>query len=300
VTGPALSVVIPTRDRPERLDACLGSIEGALADDDELIVVDSASTSGAVREVAARHRTTYLRCDLPGASRARNAGWLRSSGELIAFVDDDVLVGAGWRDAVVEAFMRHPEVAFVTGPIGAEPSRPQQIGPTQISSKQGYFDGLAHSANLVVRRSALSAICGFDEQLGAGAPFRASEDRDLFDRLQAIVGPGCYEPLATVWHEQWRSKHEFLNLNFAYGYGAGARVAKLFRSQFVTGLRAAKDLFGGWGIGCLVRNLAGRRFYLASVDAIRMVGSLFGLTRGLLTPVKDGHFAPRKDSSATG
>ena len=63
-SGPAtkepVSVVVATRNRPERLRACLAAIAATLREGDELIVVDSASTTGetvAVAEVRRRART---------------------------------------------------------------------------------------------------------------------------------------------------------------------------------------------------------------------------------------------------
>ena len=67
--------MVPTRDRPGHLAACLASLRASLDAADELIVVDSASIAPEVAGVAHAHGATVMREALPGASRARNRGW---------------------------------------------------------------------------------------------------------------------------------------------------------------------------------------------------------------------------------
>jgi GT2 family glycosyltransferase len=283
------------------LDGCLAALGDDIAAQDEVIVVDSASDSADVESVALHHKAKYVRCDLPGASRARNVGWSLASHAVVAFVDDDVRVLSGWRDALLEAFEQHPDVTFVTGRISVPPgaeggTRPVAIkeGDEPMTLRHGLLHGLGHSANLAVRRTALVAVGGFDEELGAGARFRASEDRDLFDRLQEVGGAGRYDPRARAWHEQWRSDSDLAALDFAYGYGAGARVAKLLRRRFVLGLRAAKDLLWGWGVFDVWSSIAARHPRLAVLGMVRLFGSVTGFIRGLLAPISNGHFVKRR------
>src|SRR5439155_5962763 len=98
-----LTVVIATRNRPELLKRCLEIILADARDGDEVVVVDSASSTDETARVAASYGVRYLRLDVPGVSRARNAGWRSASNELVAFVDDDVRVHPGWRDAMSAA-----------------------------------------------------------------------------------------------------------------------------------------------------------------------------------------------------
>src|ERR1700686_337493 len=111
-----VSVVIPTKDRPELLARC---IERVLAACDrsshtcEVVVVDdgssppvSPSTDPRVRVV----RTTGV-----GPSRARNAGIDAALGTVVAFTDDDVEVDEGWLAAALSVLDRDEAVAGVTG-----------------------------------------------------------------------------------------------------------------------------------------------------------------------------------------
>lgn len=120
-TRSPVAVVVPTRDRPSLLRATLGLLGEALQDGDELVVVDSASRHGDVGALGEAVGAKVVRCDTPGASRARNAGVLASSAELIAFVDDDCLVQHGWIEGLLRCFESCPQAAFVTGAVLADP-----------------------------------------------------------------------------------------------------------------------------------------------------------------------------------
>ena len=234
----SLSVVVPTRDRPEMLAACLGALGASLRAGDELIVVDSASAdAGSVAAVVAAHGGRLVRCDEPGASRARNAGIGAAAHGVVAFVDDDVRVAPGWAAGMAAAFATDG-VVFVTGRVDVPPEQADrqrlvalktEVHPNPIDLETPA--PLGASANLGVRRDALVAVGGFDELLGGGARLEAAEDLDLFDRLLAAGFRGRYEPEALAFHEQWRDRWALVRLDWRYGIGAGARLSKLARTD---------------------------------------------------------------------
>jgi len=293
-TSSALSVVLPTRDRPEQLARAVASLQRSLRPGDELIVVGSASSQPVAVEQA-----RVIEVQVPGASRARNVGWRAAANDLVAFVDDDVWVDTSWAASVAAAF-DDPSVAFVTGrvemPPGVEHVRPvallQKERPYRIDLSTRTGD-LGHSANLAVRRSVLEKVGGFDELLGAGGRFRAAEDLDLMDRILAAGLVGRYEPTALAWHEQWRSKPELVRLDWAYGTGMGVRITKLARSDR---RRARRELFDAmWSFGLrTVPHDAMRLYRFLTLTALsRVGGTLVGMARGLSVAVVDGHLVPR-------
>lgn len=297
--GRPLSVVIPTRDRAQLLEECLKALRIALRPQDELIVVDSASVSDDVRSVALAFDATYVRCELPGTSRARNAGWRAARHEIVAFIDDDVRVEDRWANAVATVF-DDPGVAFVTGSIGWPETKAasgpvvaviEHPDPMRLDASTTGIIG--HSANLTVRRSALEHIGGFDEMLGPGVRFRAAEDHDLFDRLFAAGYIGRYEPTASSYHEAWRRIREWVALQGAYGWGTGARVAKLLRTDRPNGIRVARIAMVDWALAPLVRGIRRRNRTAAIGALVRIAYTLGGFALGLVTPVRDGHFGGR-------
>jgi glycosyltransferase involved in cell wall biosynthesis len=296
---PAMSVVIPTRDRPELLARAAASVLAALGPSDELIVVDSASVdAAAVAATVSDPRARVLRCERPGATVARNAGWRAARHELVGFVDDDVVVETGWADAFKQCRQTHPEAAFITGRIRI----PDGQGTLAVAIKDddepatfGRRDAglLGHSASLVVPRDRLAAVGGFDESLGPGSRFREADDVDLFDRLIEAGGQGRYEPTARATHDQWRRIRQYVALQHQYGYGSGARLSKLRRMDGVRFRAAAREDVWRWGLMVLPRELARRDWFRALGTALRILGVMRGFVAGSTVPIRDGHFRPR-------
>lgn len=295
-----LSVVVPTRDRPDRLAACVGALLGLSEPPGEVVVVDSASASPTATAVALELGVRVVRCDRPGASRARNAGWRSATGSIVAFVDDDVRVDEGWASKICAPFARD-DVVMVTGgvvaghPVGgiAGDLRPVAVTDDVATGPfdRGALGNVGASANLAVRRAGLEAVGGFDEQLGAGGRFRAAEDLDLFDRLLAL-GQGWHVAEAIGFHDPWRNRSALLRLELAYGTGYGVRLAKVLR---VDGRRARA--LARYEAHRLVRDLSHDLRVGYAFGIVSRVGwsaaALIGVGRGLLTPVQDGHLAPR-------
>jgi glycosyltransferase involved in cell wall biosynthesis len=283
-----LSVVVPTRDRPEMLARCVASIRSALRPGDELIVVDSAS----VVPLGPIDGARVIRLDQPGASLARNRGWRAASGSVVAFIDDDVWVDGGWAAAIESACA---DAAFATGrvslPPGVEHVRPVAImwglSPRVLDLDTPTGD-LGHSANLAVRRDVLEEIGGFDELLGAGGRYRAAEDLDLMDRILLGGHLGRYEPDALAYHDQWRSKWELVKLDWSYGIGMGVRIAKLRRTNRARARRDLADALWAYGLRSVPHDAIRLYRFLTLTALARVAGTLTGIARGLPVRVVDG------------
>lgn len=284
----SLSVVVPTRNRPDQLDACLAALLAATRPGDEVIVSDSASATGAAAEVASRHGVRYVREEVKGASRARNAGWHAASNDLVAFIDDDVTVLEGWAEAIAAPFSR-ADVAFVTGSIslppgdeggGPVPMMLDDVGKALTPRTQG---ALGASANLAVRREHLDATGGFDERIGPGTWFEAAEDVALFDALLRRGLEGWYEPSAKVHHPQWRSRREQMRLEWGYGKGMGARLALLFAHDRSRARREARALLVTLGVLGVLRHLRTGYNRGALGDLLRTVATIVAVPRAALS-----------------
>jgi glycosyltransferase involved in cell wall biosynthesis len=85
-----ISVIVPTRDRPDYLRQALASIRALDAPDLKLeILVGDNGSDPRTAEVAAEFNAIHIPVERPGAGAARNAGLLAASGDYIAFLDDD-------------------------------------------------------------------------------------------------------------------------------------------------------------------------------------------------------------------
>jgi GT2 family glycosyltransferase len=282
-TRAPLTVVVPTRNRADRLAGCLAQLQKSTSTDDEILVVDSASTDDATARVAAEHGARYVRVDEPGASRARNAGWRAARNELVAFIDDDVHVDDDWADAMATALV-DDGVAFVTGWIGDAGSDQQDPQPLMIDPNPRVLDratrgAFGASANVGARRGALERIDGFDERIGPATWFAAGEDADFFDRLVLAGLTGRYSPAVRVEHDHERSRSDRLRLHWSYGKGSGARIRLLLMSDRSRAAREARELLWRRGVVQGVVRVRQRWAVGAACSFLRVTGALVALAR---------------------
>src|SRR4051794_26112568 len=95
---PALSIVIPSHNRPDLLCACLASVLSHAPPQTEVLVVDDASTAGQVSQAAADFPgvgVLRLQCR-GGFCIAANAGIRATSGSIVELLNDDTEVTSGW------------------------------------------------------------------------------------------------------------------------------------------------------------------------------------------------------------
>jgi GT2 family glycosyltransferase len=112
-----VSLIIPTFARPHLLPRAVESAFKS-ARDVEVIVVDDASRDETARVCASLPNIKYVRLDRnQGVAGARNVGVLESTGEFIAFLDDDDLRIAGSLDYQLSLFEEMPEAGFVAGGV---------------------------------------------------------------------------------------------------------------------------------------------------------------------------------------
>jgi GT2 family glycosyltransferase len=192
---PSASIVIPTRRRPAYLEVALSSIAPqARAAGAEVLVIDDAGPSPEGCAQAERFGARYVPHERPlGLNVARNTGVERSSGELVAFVDDDVEAHPGWLAALLTAASEHPDVDVFAGPIrprleGRPPHSCGREGLPITTLELGAKDTdarYAWGANMAIRRGALERVGAFDVSLE-----HCGDEQEWQDRLRALE-PGA-------------------------------------------------------------------------------------------------------------
>ncbi len=290
-----VTVVVPTRDRADLLRDCLAALTDAIGADDEVVVVDSASADAAatVATVAATDdpRVRLVHAAVPGASEARNTGWHAAEHEVVVFVDDDIRPHAGWVDHLVAALdATGHTVGFVTGRTTVPPAQAGIGRPVSVKEDrdaqvidEGFRGSPGGSCNLAVPRAVLEEVGGFATALGPGTWFAAAEDLDLYDRILATDRVGRYEPEAVVEHVQWRDRGSLLRLDWAYGKGAGARVARLWhRGSRQRARQVLREVTWDGGVRAIGRALRDRYRFGALTVGVRTVATLVGLAAGLV------------------
>jgi Glycosyl transferase family 2 len=187
-TGPLLTVVLATRDRPGLLTRAIPSVIAQRYEGWELIVVDDGEHPETQAVVESIEDTRVSLADGPrrGLGAARNAGLDQARGEIVCCLDDDNVMHPGWLQAVAHVFSIRDEVDVAYGISLAEHRIPDDLG------EHGWWpsfwqlpwaretllrENVTDAGSLAHRRSLGDAR--FDEDLGTG------EDWDLLLRLTA-------------------------------------------------------------------------------------------------------------------
>ncbi len=266
------TVVIATRERPERLAECLRSVFAGDLQPERVVVVDNAPTTTRTAELVAELSATdprlrYVREDRPGLARAHNAALPHVLTPVVAFTDDDVLVDARWLARLVDAFA-DDEVACVTGMIAPREldTLPQQWVEGNATYDKGlrrrvfdkgpnrpadplfpYTAGVFGSgANMAFRTDYLRRRRGFDAALGTGTVAMGGDDLAAFYDVVSDGHRLVYEPGAIVLHQHYRDYAALRRQTYGYGAGLGAHLTRCLiddpRFAFALVLSAATAL----------------------------------------------------------
>jgi glycosyltransferase involved in cell wall biosynthesis len=253
VSFPSLSVAICTRNRVATLKRCLDS---ALSLQQkygfELLVIDNAPSDDTTAKLVKRSSPArYVLEQRPGLDFARNRAWMDATGELIAYLDDDVIVDSGWVAGLQEAWGENPGAAAFTGLV--MPLRLDTTAQVLFERRNGFRRGFDKNrfgqvlpgnplypcgagifgagCNMAFRRDVLRDIGGFDEALDTGAPLPGGGDLDIFYRIIRAGYPLLYEPSYMVFHEHRASESGLRRQYYTWGLGFMAFVEKSYRND---------------------------------------------------------------------
>ncbi len=244
-----LSVVVSTLNDRERLISCLDSLERQLPTPVELVVVNGPSSDGTTGAVRERDAVDVLvEISERNANVSRNAGFEATTGDTVAFLRGDQLIGSSWYSAIETATQNGVEV--VTGPItertaaGPQTKQARSIGGRSVTA----FNG----TNVAFDRELLESLDGFDEYLSDRG------DSDCAHRL------GAFE--ATVdWSDEmavrrtvgtdgghakpdWGQRYRSLAYLLAKNYGVHPRVVgHPIASAVGDGFNATRAVLSGEG-----------------------------------------------------
>lgn len=217
-----LSLVIATYNRAEQLMVTLGSVamQSAAAEMWECIVVDNNSTDNTRQRVEAfaneysQLNIRYIFEKNQGLSHARNAGIAASTGDIVAFIDDDEHIVEEFITAYIELFDRHPDAMAAGGKIIAEypTGRPRWIShyteqpianPMDFGESVRLFPTgrIPGGGNMAMRRRLFNTIGVFNTALGrTGKRLLGGEESDLFERIARLEYRVYYAPRAVMYH----------------------------------------------------------------------------------------------------
>jgi len=190
----ALSVVIVAFESAAHLPATVDAVMAQLRDEDELLVVDNASSDSP--EVAVGSSVRVLRsAENLGFAGGCNLGASATSAEILFFLNPDAAPLPGCLDALRDAAGAHPDWGCWQALVAMKGGRTVntsggeshwlgigwsgRLGDPVASVGEDRLVGFASGAALCVRRGAWEAAGGFDEDY-----FMYGEDLDLSLRLR--------------------------------------------------------------------------------------------------------------------
>lgn len=251
---PPSSLIIPTRNRPQLLAETLQSVLGGDEVPSEVIIVDQGNGDGAAALPGgdARCAIRYLKSPSVGLSRARNEGIQAARFELLAFLDDDMLVAPGWYGALVGAVASGGRRMVTTGAVhaGAREVAGGFVPATVTRPAAQTFEGrigtdVLAGGNMALCRAALDHVGLFDSRLGAGSRWASAEDNDFGLRLLEAGYRIRYVPDALVYHRAWRPARDYYRVRWSYGLGKGGFYTKHASMRDPHTLRRASADIGG-------------------------------------------------------
>jgi cellulose synthase/poly-beta-1,6-N-acetylglucosamine synthase-like glycosyltransferase len=203
-----ISIIVTTRERPASLVRLLHSLKPQLVyDNHELFVAENGTSVPAQIEVAGL-TLTHLHDTQPGKCRIQNRAIVQATGELLVFLDDDVVATPDYVAAVQRFFDDCPQFAAMKGRILAAEDPFTAVGPMAPYLDLPIVDhgdevlevrGVV-GANMAYRASALRMVGLFDERLGPGAAGH-EEETEMSQRMRRAGLRIGYAPSALVLHE---------------------------------------------------------------------------------------------------
>lgn len=194
-----VSIIIPTRNRAAMLQKAIASAKNA-GEDVEVIVVDDASSDETPSICRQWGEIVYIRLEKNvGQAKARNVGIAKSSGEFLAFLDDDDLRLAGSLKKQEKLLSRNEKLGFVYGQVQIGDSKhcvpTGEIRPDLCPSGDLFWDLLKgnfiYVPSVLVRKRYFESVGLFDPSI------QGTEDWDAWIRLaETYPVDAVQEPVA--------------------------------------------------------------------------------------------------------
>jgi GT2 family glycosyltransferase len=251
---PKISVVICTYNGAHVIRDCLASLRQLDYPNFEVIVVNDGSTD-ATAAIVQEYDVRLINTEQRGLSRARNTGMEATTGEIIAYTDDDAYPDPHWLTYLAATFMgtshagvggpniAPPDDGFIADCVANAPGSPTHVLLTDQEAE--HIPG----CNMAVRKSDLEAIGGFDPQYRT-----AGDDVDVCWRLRQQGGTLGFSPAAAVWHHRRKSVHAYWEQQCGYG-----RAEALLEAKWPDKYNAAGHLtWAGRVYGTALKPILGR------------------------------------------
>jgi glycosyltransferase involved in cell wall biosynthesis/predicted O-methyltransferase YrrM len=275
------SIIVPTYGRPQYLMDALVSIQKQdfPPEDYEILVIDNSpkrEAETAVEKVSANglHSVRYVFEPNIGLHNARHRGAKEAQGEILVFVDDDVIVPPHWLRSLVKPY-DDPQVACTGGKVIAHweedpPKLPHDFVSGYLSlldlgneTRELTWPENLYGCNMSVRKSALYEAGGFNPDAIGNRRLiwlRGDGETGLQRKILALGYKEVYEPTAWLFHRIPPSRLETNYLfwrGFTHGISDSYTSIRLYRpSRFRTFCQAGRSFLRSFR--CFIASIAQR------------------------------------------
>jgi GT2 family glycosyltransferase len=230
---PLLSVIIVTRNRPQKLLQALEALSQNSFSDYEVIVIDQSNDESAInlnQKTFLRQfsRFRLIRSKQNGKSKGLNQVIGLSTALLVAFTDDDCLPDQDWLYEINQTFSQYPHIAGIFGktlPYNPEnnigytcPSVFQNnIDTIHIIDQPGnHWERIGFGNNMAFRKLVFEELGNFKEWLGPGSIGSNAEDAEYALRVLLSGKKLLYNPKMIVYHNRWLNDQEMRRQELSY------------------------------------------------------------------------------------
>lgn len=213
--NPLVSVIVPTKNSSQTLEACLASIKNQTYQNIELIVVDNSS-SDTTQEIAKKF-TDKVFTKGPERSTQRNFAASKAAGEYVVFIDSDMELS---KEVIANCVKEAAHDPSILGVIIPEESFGEGFWAQCKKLERSFYVGVdAVEAARFFKKNVFDAVQGYNESLISG------EDWDLSDRVETLGKIGRIDDF--IYHNEGRiSLQKTLAKKYYYAKQAKAYLAQ--------------------------------------------------------------------------
>jgi GT2 family glycosyltransferase len=202
------TVIIASHKRPDSIRRLIASLAPELATGSREIIIAENGTPTPMQLSLEGAPLRHLHEPRSGKCRIQNRAIAEASGEILVFLDDDLVVARSYLAAVEQFFDTHREFAAMKGRILPDEDPEKKVGqlaPYMDLPIVDHGDEVLEvrgvlGANMAFRADALRQVGPFDERLGPGAAGH-EEETEMSQRLRRAGFRIGYAPKALVYHE---------------------------------------------------------------------------------------------------
>jgi len=187
-----ISVIIPTKNRPEELKSCLKSISRQTKRPDEIIIVYAGSQPDVkgLTELIGKIKLRFFRNQKMIMTHGKNIGLNKAIGDIIFIFDDDVIVQKNYLRETAKIFQDDPQrkIGIVVGSITNTPKQSFEFfQKIFLLAGEGCYRVLPSGANVINNRGAKNTKevdwasgCAMAIRRKVAQEFKVNEQYDLF------------------------------------------------------------------------------------------------------------------------